>query len=465
MELLCIDIGTSSVKGAVIGIDGKLKSWNRVSLYTATGEDFAHWDADRWRKALGLLLDGLENHDRIDGIVVSGNGPTVVPIGSDGLPVFEALLWLDRREIRKPEVASLFLPKILWFAEEYPAIYEKTDSFLSCPEYIAFVLTGEKVTATPSTEFSSYIWTEEAIGRYGLDTDKFPPTVSITTAVGTVLPSIAEQFSFRGRIPVYVGGPDFLMSLLGTGVTIPGRTCDRAGTSEGINFCSPTPIHHPRLRTLPHVIEGYYNIAGILASTGRIFEWFRKISGQTEKSYVEMFREIKHTARDISEPRFFPSMHTGEVWEFTKGIFLGLGPHHETPSLGRAVVEAIGFAVRDHIGTLEQHGCTVDELRVSGGQARNTIWNQMKADITRKKVALPAIKDAELLGNACVGFTGESRFSSIKEASDELVCIQHVLTPNEEEAAFYDGAFERYMKVCNRIITMISEMGGSLLSE
>mgnify|MGYP006304269755 CR=1 FL=1 len=178
-----------------------------------------------------------------------------------------------------------------------------------------------------------------------------------------------------------------------------------------------------------------------------------------------MFREIKEIARDRNEPRFFPSMHTGEVWEFTKGIFLGLEPQHETPCLGRAVVESIGFAVRDHIGTLEQNGCQVEELRVCGGKERNTIWNQMKADITHKNVALPAIKDAELLGNACVGFTGEGRFSSIKEASDELVHIQHILTPNEKEAAFYDEAFDRYMNVCNNIVAAVSAIDASELSE
>ena len=479
-SLLCIDIGTSSIKGGVINESGTLEQWNRVSLYAPSGEDFNHWDPLHWVDAIGELIAGLgksapgravqgksaqgksaparlphANLAHVSGVAVSGNGPTVVPVDDNGTPSYEALLWLDKRNIKIDDQPSFFLPKVKWFSVNQPGLYERTNLFFSCPEYICYLLTGEAVTITPSGEFSSYIWDSSGIEAYGLDKEKFPPFVPVTHRIGTVQKKAEEKFGIKAGTPVYASGSDFLMSLLGTAAVVPGRTCDRAGTSEGINYCSRVEIGHPRLRCLPHVIEGYYNVAGILASTGRVFEWFRKISGQLEKPYRQMFEEIEAVAHKENFPRFFPSLHRGPVWDFSGGAFTGLEPYHEAPCMGKAVVEAIGFAVKDLIYTLEENNCRIDELRVSGGQARNVLWNRKKADITGKQIVVPAVVDAELLGNAAAGFTGAGLFSTLTEAAETLFRAEEVYEPRREEFEYYESAFATYQEMCRRILTII----------
>lgn len=454
-NLLCIDIGTSSIKGGVITTGGTLEHWDRVSLYAPSGEDFNHWDPVHWLGAIGELIAGLGGAGSVSGIAVSGNGPTVVPVDENGAPCYEALLWLDKRNVKIEDEPSFFLPKVKWFAENHPRLYERTSRFFSCPEYICFLLTGEAVTITPSDEFSPYIWDSLGIEAYGLDQEKFPPFVPVTNTIGTVQKSAEEKFGIKAGIPVFASGSDFLMSLLGTAAVVPGRTCDRAGTSEGINHCSRVTVDHPRLRCLPHVIGGYYNVAGILASTGRVFEWFRKISGQLDKSYRQMFEEIEAVAHQASSPAFFPSLHRGPVWEFSGGAFTGLEPFHEAPCMGKAVVEAIGFAIKDLVRTLEENNCRIDELRVSGGQARNVLWNRKKADITGKQVVVPAVVDAELLGNAVAGFTGAGLFATLSEAAEALFRAEEVFEPRREEFDYYESEFAAYQETCRRILTSI----------
>jgi xylulokinase len=202
-----------------------------------------------------------------------------------------------------------------------------------------------------------------------------------------------------------------------------------------------------------------YNAAGILASTGRIFEWFRDISGQQGKDYREMMGEIVGLGHERSIPFFFPSFHTGEVWEFSNAVFAGLDPEHRAPEMGRAVVESIGFGVRDLIETLERNGCRIEELRACGGQARNEIWNQMKADITGKAVVVPEVVDAELIGDACAGLVGLRDFSSLAEASEELVRLQQTFEPSLEEHRRFTDEYLVYEDMCRRVVGIARASG------
>ena len=88
----------------------------------------------------------------IEAIVVSGNGPTLVPVDAAGSPLAPALTWMDRRGAQEARIVSatcgwpvdptFSLPKALWFFRNRPQVYERTALFLGCPEYAAFVLTG-----------------------------------------------------------------------------------------------------------------------------------------------------------------------------------------------------------------------------------------------------------------------------------------------------------------------------------
>lgn len=460
--VLSIDVGTSAMKGGVISLDGELLLYSREALADTSRNDFLDWDGLIWNRALKRLIQSLSNNTslkqlNIIAVVVSGNGPTIVPIGFNGKLIGKSHLWMDKRENRISSEKSFFLPAVSWLKNNNPDIYEKTNTFLGCPEYISYILTGIFSGFTATKEFDPFIWTNDGIDVYGLDRKKFPELIRIGMPLGPVTKDAETSTGIPSGLPVYAGGSDFIMAILGTGAVVPGRTCDRAGTSEGINYCSDKPVRNDRIRTLPHVIDGYYNAAGILSSTGAIFEWFRRISGQKDKPYTEMMNEIKELNHSRDIPGFYPSVHRGEVWEFSGGLFVGLEVDHGPAEMGRAVTNAIAYGVKDLIETLEKNNCPIDSLRVSGGQGRSPVWNQMKADVTGKQIEIPAVIDTELMGNACAGFTASGYFNNLQESAESLVKIIVTHTPEKNEYEKYTEGYELYHQRCLDLVRIIAK--------
>ncbi|MDA3949354.1 MAG: FGGY family carbohydrate kinase, partial [Spirochaeta sp.] len=345
LTLLVIDIGTSSIKAAVMTADGRVLAQGRHRIMGPSERSDA-FDAHRWVAALKQAVPHVAAHYTIDALVVSGNGPTVVAVDASGTVLDRPLLWMDGRTRTVVDTRSFYLPKIAWFEAESP-VADRVRWYLPFPEFLLYRLTGEAVAVTPSDEFSAFIWDSEEVGRYAIDPQRLPPFVPIGTVVGTITGEASEWIGLPAGTPVVAAGSDFLMSLVGTDTLVPGKTCDRAGTSEGINHCAAERLQYPGVRTLPHVIPGYYNIAGILSSTGLLFEWFREISGQGSRDYGEMMLDILNTSDEAGIPWFFPSVHRGAAWEFQRGMFIGLGAEHDAAAMGRAVVLSIGFAVRE----------------------------------------------------------------------------------------------------------------------
>ena len=457
MNILCVDIGTSSIKGGVIDSSAGLVRWGRQALIDDSTETFDDWSPLRWTEALQSLFPSLANGLSIDAVAVSGNGPTLVALDATGRAFGPVLHWIAGNDDRLPDLPSFFLPKVRWFEKHRPDEFARARRYLSCPDYINLELTGNQLSVIPSDEFAPYVWTDDGLAGYGFDRRLFPEHVHTGTRIGNVTAEASVKYGLPRGVPVFGAGADFLMALLGTATVRPGRTCDRAGTSEGINYCANRPVFCTRLRTLPHVIPGLYNVAGILSSTGRIFEWFRRIVGFDEESYSDMLSEIAAVGHRQSRPHFLPSLHEGPTWEFSGAAFMHVEPEHGAAEMGRAVVEAIGFSVRDLVDTIEDNGCEIDTLRVSGGQARSAVWSQMKADITGKAVWVPAIVDAELVGCAAVAVTGLGHFGTVSEAAEELVIFRERYEPRMQEHRRFSESYSQFTEICRRVVGILSD--------
>lgn len=447
--VLAFDIGTSSVKAGLFARHDLSPIWLHREPLPIEEHELASWETEKWIAAVQACLDQLPPGNRIEAVALSGNGPTIVPVSRDGSALGNAMLWLDQRETRRGGQPSFFLPKVRWIFENEPKTYESTWQFMTCPEYLAFLMTSVSHSTTASAEFSRYIWDEGGIRAYEIDSGKLPPLVLPGSRVGPVDRRGAELFGLPEGVPVIAAGPDFLMSLLGTAAVEVGRTCDRAGTSEGINHCSDVRTDAPTVRCLPHVVPGLYNTAGVLSSTGRIFEWFRRISRQTSVGYERMLSEIVATGFD-REPFFFPSVHEGAAWEFSKGMFVGLRADHATAEMGRGVVHSIGYAVRQSIQTLHDAGCEVVELRACGGQAKNPVWNQLKANMTGMPVIQPQVLDAELVGCSCCSLAGLGDADSPWRAANEYVRFTRSYEPDTKQTEVFDEGFLHYLDAYQR---------------
>ncbi|OQY36682.1 MAG: hypothetical protein B6229_09560 [Spirochaetaceae bacterium 4572_7] len=133
------------------------------------------------------------------GVVVSGNGPTLVPVDSEGTPLANAVLWMDERAgSLTGEIQNLvgeyippnfFLSRVYWFKKNRPEVYKNSSFFISCPEYVAYKLTGNRFTTLPHSGFTSFYWSQKKLAALELDPLKFPPFLPISEVYGNYKPS------------------------------------------------------------------------------------------------------------------------------------------------------------------------------------------------------------------------------------------------------------------------------------
>jgi xylulokinase len=466
--LLVVDIGTSALKAALYGFGGECRAQaaSPLSILSRGGRYEAGPEA--WLRAFGDCCRRLGPLEKAEALVISGSGPTLVPVtgepacGGEGLRLgaAPARLWLDRRDREEAALVSevmgdfvdpgFFLPKALGIKRRDPGLYEKTRVFLSCPEYLACALTGEARTVFPSEGFDRWFWNGEVLEKLGLEKEKFPPFIAPGDTVGVLLPRPAAYFGFSGPVPVIAGGPDFFAAIPGSGAVRPGDACDRSGSSEGINVCTEKRITDSRLMSYGHPVKPWWNLSGIISTTGKAVDQVMGILGLRAGAWEEFFALAAEAAPGAGGLLFLPYL-AGErapLWDpRARGVFAGLGLDTGRAEMARAAAEGICFALRDVVSVMEEAGAPVRNLRVSGGPGASGFLNQLKADVSGRQVLVPAARYAELPGNACTGAAALGKYGSVGEAAAALVKTDRVFHPDEKKAPLYEERFARYREL------------------
>lgn len=428
----CADIGTSSLKAALIDSAGVMRGFVRIPY--AKPET-----ADSWLFAFCSAADQLASAppfhtEKIPAaaIVISGNGPTLVPELYDSTALcgekpetfqrLRPLYWHDQSS-RLIDSPSLFLPKVKTFCDACPSLFAKTHLFFSPQEWLLWKLGARPVTVLPHDGFIPYYWDKKQCEAYNISASLFPPFVNMGEVIGAFNPALfsalntaftekAAQLLAPGT-PLIAGASDFIMSLIGTGTLEPGMACDRTGSSEGINLCvtkeeaeklsgESSAAGIGELRLLPHVIQGLWNLGVIIPRSGSLFDEYFLKSGNGEKSHNELTADIL------------------------------ANPSHP----GRPILEEMG---RNFVKALEEleSACSriqekqpsdsplIQELVVSGGQGASSPWNQYKANISGRTLKVPEIIHAELAGNAVLA-AAALEGAGIREKAASMIRIKHI---------------------------------------
>lgn len=448
--ILAVDIGTSFLKAGILSFHGELKDSVSVPYGNPAHYGKGDFDALQWELAFYKALKALSSHD-IRALAISGNGPTLLLSDGKGEPLAPAALWWQRDLIRLGGQNSYYLPNAAWLSSRYADSLHRLRWFFSPPEWLQFRLTAYPTMTLPHAGFQSYVWDASQLEAYGLEGRFFPDLVTMGSPAGRINAEASARTGLPEGLPLAAVGSDFMAALLGSGAVEPGMVCDRAGTSEGINYCTESPSCALTLRDLPHVVEGLWNTACILSSTGLVFEWYRRLTGQKQRAYEETFAEVEKIPAGLDAPLFFPGFDKQETWAFVDGSFHRLKPVHGSAEMGRAVMEAIGYGVRQGIERLESVGMPVVEMRVSGGQARSAVWNQMKADITGCRLLIPRVEDAELVGSSVCAMKVLGEVESLVEGSKKLFRVKNIVEPRKEVNAIYKDAYSRYQEMVSRL--------------
>jgi xylulokinase len=379
-SVLCVDIGTSSLKAALIGSPSskstadKEHSPSAVLFYSRrilSKADIKH-AALEWIPALADAVKDFSSAP--SAVCISGNGPTIVA------PTGETLLWNTKAPHSEAlkSTHSLFIPRLALFKNIFSDAWNSSAHIFSGPEFLIHFLTGAAVTILPESRYTQAYWTEDELKRCGFSSaeiNKLPPFVPPSYCAGTITKEAATLTGIAEETPVFCGGPDFISALIGTNTLHAGALCDRAGSSEGLNLCTATAVSSDKTRTLPSVQSGLWTCDYLIPDSG----------ARLAKNHSVMTELAQETA----------------------------------------------FGIRMLCSLAKDAGSQLPSfVTITGGQAKNETLVQLKADACGIPFCITECTDAELAGDNVLARVGLGEYKTITEAAAKLVKITRTFTPS-----------------------------------
>ncbi len=424
-NVLCVDIGTTSLKTAVIDTEGSVLGFERES-FTPDGNGF---EAEKWIYALETCARRLSKKCEINAVCISGNGPTLA--SEDG----RTLLWnekIDDQNIPHTGSKSLFIPRLLFFRKKYRKNFN-SGAIFSGPEYLIYRLTGTKITVLPEKRYEPYYWNREELEKAGFTEEeqkKLPPFVFPGFNAGNITESARERLGLPD-VPVFAGGPDFAMALVGTNTLSAGKICDRSGSSEGLNFCVEKPVFAEGIRTLPSVVPGLWNLSVLIQESGIRLDRF--------KDEINALSKKENSWEEIMDYCFSDKNSEG---------------FHEMLKICAKVRNGIDILRR----AAEESEQKMDGIMtVTGGQAKSDQWLEEKAVNVGMSLAVCRCRDSELTGDAAAAFFGMGIFKSLEEAAAAVTKIDRVF----ESGAKPSGKYTIY-RIPQNLDTIIFDIDSTL---
>jgi xylulokinase len=491
--LLGIDVGTTGVKALVATADGRVVAQAGEEYPTQFPHpNWAEQDPhDWWRAVCRTVRRSLEAAGSGQGtgiapaevaaVCVSDQAPSLVAVDAHGAPLGPALIWMDRRaepqcawlraEVGAEKMAAInggridpyFLaPKLLWLREEAPEVYARCHQVLQANGYIVHALTGvfcmDRAVGPLTQMFDGAAgdWSPELLAAMGLDRAKLPPVFPCTAVVGSVTPAAAAATGLAAGTPVLAGMVDGAAAAIEAGLVARGQAVEMTGQSTVLLIGSDRPYRGQELFPLGHASEGLHLVTGAQVASGGALRWFRDQLGEAEVREaaargLDPFDLL--SARAGGSPPganglvFLPYLY-GErspIWDTqARGVLFGLSLDTQKGDIVRAIMEGAAFGLRHNIEVAAAGGFDPQTLACVGGGARSAVWNQIKADILQRPIALPAAAAGAAMGDAIVAAVGAGIYRSVEEAVAHMVAPGVTYAPREEYAARYDDLYGIY---------------------
>jgi xylulokinase len=490
---LGIDIGTSATKTIAIDEKGTI-------LASASAEypcDHPRpgwseqspglwWDATK-KTVQQVLSSGKFQASDVAGVGLSGQMHGSVFLDSAGDVIRPALLWNDQRTaaecqeietkaggrealirlVANPALTGFTAPKLLWVRKHEPAHWERVRQVLLPKDYIRYRLTGTFATevsdasGTLMLDVANRRWSRELLAKLDIDPALLPSCHESQEVSGQVSELGSKATGLPVGTPVVGGGGDQPAGAVGNGIVRQGVVSATMGTSGVVFAHADTLGFDPlgRLQRGCHAVPGAWHVMGVVLAAGGSFQWFRNELGKAE---VEMARKKGEDpyflltdeaaiAGPGAEGLFFLPYLTGERTPHfdpdAKGAWVGLTVRHGRAHLIRALLEGATFAMRDSLELIREMGVKIDQVRLSGGGARNALWRQIQADIYGCDVHTLNSTEGPAFGVALLAQVGTGGFASVPEACDATIRAVDSTHVEPRTKAYYDRAFPVYRQL------------------
>lgn len=505
--LLGIDVGTSSIKVALVNVNGVLVNIERKEYSVISPQEgWAELPIDTLWNHFLQCLEKLIAKSQIDAKDIKAIGvsclcPGLMPLGEKGEALLNPIIFMDKRSVNEVEIIKgkiseeeLFkisgnklmagacsLTSMLWIKRNKPEIYKKTKFFGHLNTYFVHKLTGNfgidytNASYTGLFETSGgYKWARDIAEIIGIDAEKLPPVIPSDAAAGSLNSSQLIDLGLLQGIPVAMGGADTACSALAVGVVEHNQVFESVGTTNVITICSERPVFDIRFINRCHVVKDRWLYHGALSSTGASLKWFRDefcqdLVKKEEETGVNAYQAMDELAQHASPGAngliFLPYM-AGErspVWDpDAKGVFYGLSLQTKKNDMIRAILEGCGFGLRQLIEMAEGiTGEKIDAFVAIGGGAKSKVWGQIKADITGKIIRILDINDAAVIGATLLAGIAAGIYIDAGDAEKKVNKRMHMqFCPQLNNKTLYQAKFKIYEALYPRLKDLFKQPQG-----
>jgi xylulokinase len=496
--LLGLDLGISNAKAALFDAHGALVHCKTDEYLILPQGSKVEADPETYWKPMAasirkLLASWGGNPEQIRAVSVASHTETVIPLDRSGQPVRPALVWMDTRsqpeadELRReiglarvlqisgqPDINPIWpITKFRWMAKNEPDKLCKTAKFLLPEEYLLYRLCGRFVAE--QTEWSSSLvldirskkWSDEMLEFAGISAAQLPEICAPGTLLGKITAACAQETGLSGTTSVVAGAIDQVAAAIAAGNITPGVVTESTGSVLALLATVSQPVldGDARIPCHIHALPDTYCLLPWNPSGGLVLKWFKdnfislKASSAAEDDYAQITQEAGRIAPGCNGLILLPHLQGALFPEYNdaaRGVFFGMTLAHKQAHFVRAIMEAIGFMIRRDLEGLDRLGAGAQEIRVLGGGARSRLWAQMKADICKVRVVVPAESEAAALGAAILASVGSSVYPDIPSAVRAMSKIKDSIEPNPGNAEVYDAAFRLYVSLYDAVKELYS---------
>ena len=463
--ILSLDQGTTSSRAMIFNKEGNIvaiaqKEFTQYYPQPGWVEHDANeiWSSQATVLAEAILKAGIKAIDIAAIGITNQRETTVVWDKKTGVPVFNAIVWQDRRtadlcnELKNKghgkmiqEKTGLLIDayfsatKIKWILDNVSGAREKAENgllaFGTVDSWLLWNLTGGKVHVTDITNASRTMlfnihtqqWDDELLKLFGVPLNILPEVRSSSEVYGETSGQL-----LAAKIPIAGIAGDQQAALFGQMCTQKGMVKNTYGTGcfMLMNIGDKPIISKNKLITTIAWKTGdkvQYALEGSIFIGGAVVQWLRDglkiISSSSEVETKAL--EVADNGGVYLVPAF-AGLGAPHWDQYARGIMVGLTRGTTDAHISRAALESIALQTMEVLHAMEADaGTKIKELRVDGGATVDDLLLQIQADVLDTIVIRPKITETTAIGAAylaglAVGFWNSTDEIQKQWATDKV---------------------------------------------
>ncbi len=489
-RLLAIDVGSQSVRALLFDLRGELVAGARVPMepYASPRPGWAEQDPEVFWQAMVEACARLRAEpaaaplDAIAGLAMTTQRSTVVVTDGAGRPLRPAIVWPDQRRteglppiggptglafrvlgVRQTVAAFQADAEANWIARHEPETWARAERFLLLSGFLTHRLVGRFVDSDGAQvgyvpfDFKRRCWAAASDWKWRVAPfrrEQLPELVAPTEPLGELRASAAEALGLPVGLPVIAAAADKACEVLGAGALEPHVAALSFGTAATVNTTHRRYVEaFPLVPPYPAALPGAYCLEIQVYRGFWLVEWFKRQFGdrevlrafelgvEPESLFDELVRATPPGSMGLLlQPTWSPGVRV--PGPEAKGAVIGFGDVHTRAHVYRALLEGLGYALREGLERSERRsGVRATELRVSGGGARSRATLQLTADVFGRPAGRPHTTETSGLGAAIDAALGLGLHRDAATAVREMTRVAEVCDPEPAAAATYDALY------------------------